>query len=841
PKIKEYDENIEDIELGLDDALSHSEETSSSLSVIPEQDLCKPATKLSVNDLTNDGCRFSSIELFGDKNLESTSPTTTSRPIQVASLPVSVDLTLTQLDLASGNVTDSFSSYSESDSESIDISAEIQQYNRFNGLDMHSNMLQSVENSMLRISSQQTPQSREGNFGVTINASSNISGFQTKGSLNTKIDKYDAVGKGSEESGHVGKIIPLTGKQPFFSSILKFRGNKFPDQISLPQEIKTISAVAFTTPACSSVFDPIDAGSRFYVKRRIVIGNVSRWISAEKRHLKLQKYTHKWMIYVVGPPHSLNVTSFIRKVRFYLHPSYRPHDIVDVTEPPFQLTRYGWGEFPVRAQLFFLDKKNKPVDLIHLMKLDETHCGKQRLGDERAYDLELDRNTEFVEPRKEKSLERSSSHLIKNVAYQTVVGKIKSSALIDDLAESTKFQDNTPKLMELDVDFLEPLLTEAVRCYPIINSVVEDCSLSPLPYSFAASAETFLTWEIGHRKSTEWQRARAMRMMVQSMSQAVSNPKIHEVAKSLTTQDVVHWCRRKNYTPIEIGETLGSDLITFKKPQSSHTTYCKYCGCPNFWHKKDLEDNGSMAFKCKKKPRIMRKKNGKLSSLKLAKEIFDDLGGAGSHEEHMDIDVLDYNNSAFQDIPSTSSNSANPADNSNQWFSTIFTSDLNVIGWVWDVIFQLRLKSFVGTEIENGDTSITVQQRLVAGNFIAQVTRIFLKDILNKSIEIYRNEEKNNSSLLGNYVSITKKNKERSLLLDFNDDIDDGEGLSMMLQTQNENPLGQPKKLLVPYHLYQALGKNPETDFLTGNYLASEKKRENRGKNEQGKEILQDG
>jgi transcription initiation factor IIF auxiliary subunit len=69
---------------------------------------------------------------------------------------------------------------------------------------------------------------------------------------------------------------------------------------------------------------------------------------------------------------------------------------VDVTEAPFKLTRLGWGEFPIRIQLFFVDKKrNKTVDLIHHLKLDDSHSGKQLLGSERSIEIELDRNTDF--------------------------------------------------------------------------------------------------------------------------------------------------------------------------------------------------------------------------------------------------------------------------------------------------------------------------------------------------------------------------------------------------------------------------------------------------------------
>jgi transcription initiation factor IIF auxiliary subunit len=60
---------------------------------------------------------------------------------------------------------------------------------------------------------------------------------------------------------------------------------------------------------------------------------------------------------------------FIKRVRFFLHPDYRPNDVIDITQPPFHLTRYGWGEFPVRIRIFFVDPRNKPVDIVHSLKV----------------------------------------------------------------------------------------------------------------------------------------------------------------------------------------------------------------------------------------------------------------------------------------------------------------------------------------------------------------------------------------------------------------------------------------------------------------------------------------
>ncbi|CAH1775073.1 unnamed protein product [Owenia fusiformis] len=133
-------------------------------------------------------------------------------------------------------------------------------------------------------------------------------------------------------------------------------------------------------------------GSRFKMKKRIIVGNVSKYIPVDRREEKDQS-THKWMVYVRGPKNDHNIQPFVKKVWFFLHPSYRPNDLVEVTEPPFHLTRRGWGEFPIRVQLHFQDERNKRVDIIHQLKLDHTYTGIQTLGSETVVDVEIERDT----------------------------------------------------------------------------------------------------------------------------------------------------------------------------------------------------------------------------------------------------------------------------------------------------------------------------------------------------------------------------------------------------------------------------------------------------------------
>lgn len=158
-----------------------------------------------------------------------------------------------------------------------------------------------------------------------------------------------------------------------------------------------------------------DEASRLYVKKTIVVGNVSKYIPPDKREENDQS-THKWMVYVRGSRREPSIDHFVKKVWFFLHPSYKPNDLVEVSEHPFHLTRRGWGEFPVRIQIHFKDPRNKRIDIIHQLKLDRTYTGLQTLGAETVVDVELHRDSlgeDFIpQPSSSKMAPRSSSPIL---------------------------------------------------------------------------------------------------------------------------------------------------------------------------------------------------------------------------------------------------------------------------------------------------------------------------------------------------------------------------------------------------------------------------------------------
>ncbi|XP_034474741.1 uncharacterized protein LOC117781958 [Drosophila innubila] len=132
-------------------------------------------------------------------------------------------------------------------------------------------------------------------------------------------------------------------------------------------------------------------------KFHFVVGNTSKYIGgadSEARDSRgSQGLAYKWLVYVQGKNLPQPLETYLKKVRFQLHHSYRPNDIVDVHSPPFQLTRRGWGEFPLRIQLYFQDHlQQKPVQLMHNIVLDKTMCGLHTMGGETTVEVWLRSN-----------------------------------------------------------------------------------------------------------------------------------------------------------------------------------------------------------------------------------------------------------------------------------------------------------------------------------------------------------------------------------------------------------------------------------------------------------------
>jgi YEATS domain-containing protein 4 len=114
-------------------------------------------------------------------------------------------------------------------------------------------------------------------------------------------------------------------------------------------------------PSASNAASKILAGVT--VSRPFVYGSTAMYLG--KRH-EFGNDTHRWTFYLRGL-HGEDLSYLFKKVVFQLHPSCS-EPLVVLTEPPFQVTQTGWGEFDgqiimhLRDDLMYSNPRDQPLD-----------------------------------------------------------------------------------------------------------------------------------------------------------------------------------------------------------------------------------------------------------------------------------------------------------------------------------------------------------------------------------------------------------------------------------------------------------------------------------------------
>ncbi|OQR73729.1 YEATS domain-containing protein 2-like [Tropilaelaps mercedesae] len=197
-------------------------------------------------------------------------------------------------------------------------------------------------------------------------------------------------------------------------------------------------------------------------KVKFVIGNVSRYIGDEDPE---DIVTHIWVTYVrLHPSEQLKIQDIVSKVRFFLHPSYVPHDVVDVT-CPFQLKRKGWGEFSLRSQLHFVDPLNKPVDVIHALKLDKHKTGLQTFGGETVFEVMLLVEKETDSPKKKEEPASESQPPVSEVKGETADFEESDTEPADVVVKRESLRPPSPNIIDLEAhghDYCTPMRSQPV-------------------------------------------------------------------------------------------------------------------------------------------------------------------------------------------------------------------------------------------------------------------------------------------------------------------------------------------------------------------------------------------
>ncbi|KAJ2076973.1 YEATS domain-containing protein 2 [Coemansia sp. RSA 988] len=245
--------------------------------------------------------------------------------------------------------------------------------------------------------------------------------------------------------------------------------------------------------------------SRFHVIRHAILGNTSQYVDPQHRPPGNERCTHRWTVYIRGGTSDASPNEYIRKVRVFLHPSYRPDDIVDLTSPSLELTRWGWGEFPVRIQVFFRDRRNKPVDLIHILRLDNHRSGTEVVGSETPVDFELDRRGLASEPGQAAHVDSCSLELP------------PTNPLLRQLFQALC------SLNPLVLDDAIPLGLQAPTCREQILDMVPSVVVSKWTWGVAVSPDIWHEhWPIGKRLAAENSRNRVLLKLISTALRGLS-------------------------------------------------------------------------------------------------------------------------------------------------------------------------------------------------------------------------------------------------------------------------------------------------------------------------------
>lgn len=327
--------------------------------------------------------------------------------------------------------------------------------------------------------------------------------------------------------------------------------------------------------------------SRFYLKRRIIIGNSAKFLGEQKRRELFANYnsssgggggknipTHMWRLYVKTPNNNYHkglgsvidsthqIGSFIKGIRFILHPSFKPNDIIDkfscsqdtADGTEIELIQCSYGEFPVRIQIYFWDPKNKPIELVHHLRFLSIGSTSSSQNNrfvtvcEQVHEIEIDRKTIFVD----------------NPLLNCGSG---SEREFTDLLPIES--DEELPLNSTCID----LLTLVIDDFPLAGQMrgqISSSATDGLFYEPMPSMESFMRLPLLEQKEHERERARSVWQFLTSK---------YPSSFTLSVDEILSWCREKGHTPKSI-VTLLTSLEHTDNPLQP-LLYCRFCGAPH--------------------------------------------------------------------------------------------------------------------------------------------------------------------------------------------------------------------------------------------------------------------
>lgn len=447
------------------------------------------------------------------------------------------------------------------------------------------------------------------------------------------------------------------------------------------------------------------------------------------------------------------------------------------------------------------------MDVVHPLKLDPGKSGREVGGYEGYFDVDLDRNSEFlpgeagveydevpkmaeVEKMENGAAQQNNQH--KDIAgletLDTDTIRVADPREMNPMSspqsrresmnekrpilpKSGSFSDDSivEWVSELDdeevrqiIDTVEPYsaqLHETVKKYPFISDEVK------MPYSVAPSKQVFLSWNIGRRKSVEWQRARLIQADI-----LASYPSDTNITNDLTVKAVVVWCRQNEYGP---PICLDAD--------NEQLQYCRYCGM--------IKDSPPP-----KGQKRAKSTWGVDAYCRCGQEVKDHLAVMKTSSSVQDM--IDRNRNIVNDVD----RNQNPVSFTREEIRALLgRSDVNVMRWVWQTVSQLNLRSTAPAESVEDTIQSREKDTLAVSAIIARATQSFLTRMIH---------------LAGQQSAIPDTEDEQDEVIIVG--TTSGPSMTTDRQATNTVPL-----VVTPIHILRAIRAGREFDFLTNAGMAT--------------------
>ncbi|KDQ20835.1 hypothetical protein BOTBODRAFT_169546 [Botryobasidium botryosum FD-172 SS1] len=318
-----------------------------------------------------------------------------------------------------------------------------------------------------------------------------------------------------------------------------------------------------------------EGDSRFHIRRRVIISDLSQWIPATRRDPSRATDTHKWMLTVTSPSYSQHVSTFLTDVTFscVTQPPIFEHPLT-LTEPPYAIRRTTDKPFLARVT-FRWAGPNKPLEIEHWVDIDPFKAGKAVLGDEQILDVDLDKNTPTLPLRDVPPLRWNDAPPVSGEAELRAPDSLEPPS--SKAVETAVSENRLPVIVH-------PILKKLLVKLPLTMEDVKTKVPPTLPYTLPKSRVEVLSYVTGRRKSIEKRHASLLHKAFQSY--APSDPTLdNEDLSTITTTFVYRWMEiegvfvRPTPPPSQMDSAVQSEDTPAASPLSEKE-YCAICGKP---------------------------------------------------------------------------------------------------------------------------------------------------------------------------------------------------------------------------------------------------------------------